>query len=137
MTEALRQQIQKPTEIDQSLLTDIRAATREPHLRLHVHPLTGALIKSDLSHEQYLLVLQAFQRFYQSIERKFYTPSKLFQSEDYCRLLEADLAVLSDGFNPLPECPDLVSPIDIDSYLGTMYVIEGSNLGGQVISKNV
>lgn len=123
--------------ISEQLLREIRAATKDVHLRLHNHPLTGTLAEPGLTRERYILVLMGFERFYQGVGSDFSTLNASFQPGDSAGLLKADLASLACPLNPLPACPRLQLPSSMDSYLGMMYVLEGSRLGGQVIAKNV
>ena len=119
-----------------TLLDDLRAATREQHEALHVHPLLAPLNRPDVTREQYRDVLLAFDAFYRAMEagRTVQMPREI-PDAPVVEWLAHDLKAC--GAQPLAldiDCP----PIDSEARLwGYLYVKQGSMLGGAVMSKNL
>lgn len=118
------------------LLDDLRAATRERHEALHVHPLLAPLNRPDVTRDQYRYALIAFDAFYRAMEaqRTVATPDGV-PDAPVTDWLAHDLAALG----ALPLRLDVTVPaIDTEARLwGYLYVKQGSMLGGAVMSKNL
>ncbi len=119
-----------------TLLDDLRAATREQHEALHVHPLLEPLNQPDVTREQYRDALLAFDAFYRAMEagRTVAAPDGV-PDAPVIQWLAHDLKACSG--QPLPL--DISVPaIDTEAKLwGYLYVKQGSTLGGAVMSKNL
>lgn len=116
------------------LLDGIRAATQEPHKRLHEHPITSPLVASELALAHYRLVIAAFEGFYTALALQ--TPATYIDCLSLPALKKDAMAL---GI-PTPSLPPCTLPTIINSTssaLGMLYVIEGSRLGGLMIAKNV
>lgn len=118
----------------------LRRETADAHARLE----TGLrLTDPGLSLDRYRAVLEGFYTFLRPWERRV---EAALGDPDFTRprrrahLLADDLAAL--GAAPgrvaaLPDCP-LLPPVDDPARaLGSLYVLEGSTLGGQVVSRHL
>lgn len=123
----------------------LRDETDDIHQLLHRESAMTKLLDKSCLREDYLYVIQIFSQFYCHTEQFFdYVPaSERFQGEiKPLEWLRADFAVLAE---PSPECnvlSELVSRKYVitqteESYLGYLYVKQGSTLGGQIISKQL
>jgi heme oxygenase len=122
-----------------AMLAHLRSVTRPAH-----DALEGALglLDERLDLGAYRSILQRFHGFWRLWEPHV---AALLQDEAMVaprrrlHLLDADLAVLglsSEGRAALPPCP-LPELHDAAAALGSLYVMEGSTLGGRVIQRNV
>jgi heme oxygenase len=119
------------------MMKRLRAETREQH-----EALEGALPlgSPELSRDVYARMLCAFWGFYKTWETTAMegVPEALRQvvkARRKLRLLEADLAFLGQAPGEVLDAgalPDLTTEAGM---LGSMYVVEGSTLGGQGISR--
>jgi heme oxygenase (biliverdin-IX-beta and delta-forming) len=102
--------------------------------------------KPDFSHVDYIRVIEKFWGYYRPMENclaRF--PELASWLPDLPRrsklpLLERDLCALGldDGrLKYLPLCHELPTCTDAAAALGCLYVLEGSTLGGQVISQHL
>lgn len=114
----------------------LKEHTRAAHEALHRHPLLRPLGEGTLTRHDCAAALQAFALFY-----RHYEPQAAvwcgFDGAPVLRWLDADplLAAHSPApaikYGPKPEIHDRAS------WLGYLYVKQGSTLGGQVISKRL
>lgn len=123
-----------------TLLAQLREDTASDHQRLEQ---TLNLVSPDLTPARYIRILQAFVPFFEPWEEALdlWCPQEfgpLWQNRQRCHLLRADLAILGAGTDPRL---DLVVPPDElrnpGEWLGSLYVLEGSRLGGQFISRHL
>lgn len=123
------------------LRSELRAATRDLHSLLDHHRVLAALVRPGLTLDQYGLALSALYVINRPVEENlaaFVRHSRLpFDFSPYIRMprLAADLS--QQGW-PLPavlwQGPEIPS---IGAFVGCMYVLTGSALGGQVISRQI
>lgn len=122
-----------------TVLTQLRAATRPAHDRLEG---TLGLLDEGLDRDAYRAVLERFHGFWRDWEpavAALLDDPALTGPRRRLHLLQADLASL--GVPPaavarLPSCSPL--PLhDAAAALGSLYVMEGSTLGGRVIQRHV
>jgi len=122
-----------------ALLTHLRTVTRPAH-----HLLEGALglLDERLDQDTYKQVLERFYGFWRGWEPQvaaLLQDGPLLDPRRRLHLLKADLAVLGSSacaVDALPACP-LPLLHDAAEALGSLYVMEGSTLGGRVIQRNV
>ena len=111
----------------------LREVTRSAHRAHEHHPLLVPLTRSPLNESDYSKALAALHGPQQAIENMLsgFAP----ESEFPARLadLESDLNAL--GVSPFQLMVDLPQFNSVDQLIGAMYVLEGSNLGGAVISR--
>lgn len=118
----------------------LRDATTAAHHALDHDPLMQRLTGRDLSREQYAQSLAAMYRPHARLERMVHASSHRSESTlgltARLALLEADLLEL--GW-PVPPVPDV--PLDAmggrAAWLGRVYVLEGSRLGGALIARRL
>lgn len=122
------------TEVS-SLATHLREATQAAHRRLDHHPLLTELLSPTLTREVYGQSLAALYGAHGAVESVLadFAPAALLPP----RLpgLAADLAAL--GVVPRPLTVAVPQPGNAAEQLGMLYVIEGSNLGGLVIARQL
>lgn len=125
------------------ILNRLRQETRSHHDKLDHHPLMEQLMSPGLTLPHYQNLLGKFLGFYQPLEpilARFHHWSSLgidLNERRKTPWLLQDLASLHVTPRDLPLCrePDWIH--DEASALGTFYVMEGSTLGGQIISRHV
>ncbi len=123
----------------QPLAGHLRQATRSIHRQLDCHPLLSRLLGDDLDNDGYAAAMAALHGPQAALEGTVQPRlEEIGMSARFCpRLgrLEADLADL--GLPPFPlRSPD--PGITSDSELvGTLYVLEGSRLGGALILRHL
>ncbi|WP_206840676.1 biliverdin-producing heme oxygenase [Marinobacterium iners] len=129
-----------------SLHQQLRQATHAAHVRLNHHPLLSRMTRPTLDIETYTLILQAYWSFYQTAEAHIrnclasgmadFNYSDRYKTE----WLKQDLAHF--GLTPGVDgcCPftvELAIPMNRPELVGMMYPLEGSTLGGRVISRHL
>jgi heme oxygenase len=125
------------------ILQRLRMETRSHHDRLDHHPLMVQLISTAVSLPLYETLLKKFLGFYQSLEPQLAAYDhwsslgiNLNQRLKTPSLLK-DLRSLDIGARDLPLAPRPEWIHNEASAMGTFYVMEGSTLGGQVITKHL
>lgn len=125
------------------ILQRLRMETRPHHDRLDHHPLMVQLMSPAVSRPLYESLLKKFLGFYQSLEPQLAAYdhwSSLdinFKERLKTPALLKDLSslnVITKEVSPAP-APDWIR--DEASAMGTFYVMEGSTLGGQIITRHV
>lgn len=118
------------------LLERLRQETRPQHEALER---TLDLLSPALDMARYHTILRQFHRFWcgwQPLAHGLLAGEPdLLAGRDRTPLLAADLAHF--GLAPLPAAGPLPVQSDADTALGSLYVLEGSTLGGQVISRHL
>jgi len=119
----------------------LRAATRDLHHRVDHHPHLAPLVRADLTTGQYVHALTALHGLFAPCEARLadylgqHHPEFPYAPRRRLADLEADLAYWGQP-RPAPAWggPDLDSPAQA---VGCLYVLEGSNLGGRVIYRQL
>lgn len=128
------------------VLHALRTATAPIHERLHHHPLLMPLLEATLTHTAYVHVLQAFYPFQQVMEAiPGYDRGPglgAYRPLPRSSLLAHDLRVLRAPPLSLMRPPFALDfpggrSTQEDVLWGVLYVMEGAQLGGQQIAKNV
>lgn len=122
-----------------SLRERLRGETRREHEQLEQQL---DLVRPDLTIAQYRETLERFYGFYAGWEPQAAPLLELFQPGFYeprrkLPLLLSDLRALGSDPVALPVCTDLPHLAPGASVVGSAYVIEGSTLGGQIISRHL
>lgn len=126
-----------------SILESLRTETRSLHDHLDHHPLMQELMSPGLTLATYAVILSKFLGFYRSIEPILAVQSLWpelgidFEQRRKIPALDADRATLGISQVTVPLAPAPVWIQDAASALGTFYVLEGSTLGGQVITRQI
>lgn len=123
----------------------LRDVTHEAHVRLNRHPLLAGLTRPGYPQSQYLAVLTAYYHVYRALEARIQGWLSAsggdfdYSAREKWPWLAADLA----WFGVEPElrhppvqavAPQVASDGDL---VGLLYTLEGSTLGGQVISAHL
>lgn len=127
---------------DKSTATDVlgslRSRTRAVHQRLHQHPITRYLIRKNLTLDQYVTALYAFDRYHEMIESEQNKFPEFNSRPRASILIKRDYLKLTDNpSNPFPPCPPLNLENSPNAGLGLMYVVEGARQGGNMIARNI
>lgn len=120
-----------------TILVLLRQATHDIHQRLHKHPLLKPLVQQSLTKQHYILSLQAFERFYQAVEKVVINNTLFYDFQPNSNPITHDLITLGASINPINEQPVIVIDKSESAILGMLYVLEGSKLGGQLIAKSI
>lgn len=119
----------------------LRTETAQAH-----HAIEGAMpvMQSNFTQEKYMKLLKRLYGFYSTVEpslHSHFSDSNLqFAERKKLESLKSDLQALGLTEEDLQSLPKIEAdwlPRDLESALGLMYVLEGSTLGGQVISRHL
>ncbi len=119
----------------------LRRSTRHQHARLNRHPLLAQLLSPQLTLSSYHHLLKRYAPFYQACDQRFLQGIKVFNLDlDFTPRLKTgwlsqDLAFFNDSSPILP--PELPPLLSAPQLIGEIYVLEGSTLGGQLISRHL
>lgn len=127
-----------------TLAQELRSATKEWHHVIDHHPMISQLAKKDITEEQYRRILQTFAWIYDPLQRHLVdvqfrlgllgeyriSPRQDWLADD----LEYFGIELGQSRHPLKDWrqPTIDSAAKL---VGTLYVVEGSTLGGQVLMR--
>ena len=124
--------------LDDNLTAKLRRATAEAHATIESRL---DLFKPGLTLARYAELLQRWLAFYAAWEpaaaRWFASHGEFFPLRSKIEYLQRDLAAC--GYEPRHIPCDLgpIEPTDYPTALGTLYVTEGSTLGGQLVAPQV
>lgn len=121
----------------------LKAATNDYHNQLNQHSLLLGLTQADYSLERYRTLLVAYYHLYQALEQCLiaFQPT-LSGLLDYSLRIKlpwifSDLAFFGIDAPASDKGIRLPPFTRVGEYIGVLYVIEGSMLGGQLISRNL
>jgi heme oxygenase len=125
----------------------LRSATHAAHVRINHHPYLVGLTKPKYPLVQYQALLAMYTALYRAVEQQVESfiacndiPFEYSSRRKTDWLLE-DIAYFSMNLQYLPwqppELPALPDLTNCGALIGTMYVIEGATLGGQIISRHL
>lgn len=135
-----------PALSKQSLSQQLRTATHQAHVRLNRHPLLSLVTRPSLDVPTYTHILRLYWHFYQSAETLIQNAladglSDFDYSDRYkTHWLAQDLVcfgMVPGSQDNTPSPVELVAPRNQAELIGLLYPLEGSTLGGQVISKHL
>lgn len=118
----------------------LRRATQRDHNRLHSSSLLGPLILPSVTLAQYHAAMIAMLHTYAQIDACLLHSSPLDRTYRARSIaIQSDLDALGiepGAMIPHPgKAPNL--PVDLPTYLGMRYVVEGSQFGNRMISRNL
>lgn len=125
------------------ILERIKAATAAKHNSIEKAPMMLPLSEQTITRLHYGEILRSFYGYFSPIESRLNQleglPQHLpdFGERRKAHLLLADLQTLGMIHNNVSMCTDLPPLNTISQAFGTLYVLEGSTLGGQYISRVV
>lgn len=134
----------------------LREETADIHHQLHSDPSMHRLVNGDMDLPGYIKILEVFYSFYQPIET-FFSTGHIHVSHRFTPEASVVTWLLQDfqalGHSPVLQLQHRFASLDskaylttgsnlqvsestlLDTYLGYLYVKQGSTLGGQAISK--
>jgi len=120
-------------------LARLRAGTRDAHARIETVPALARLMEPDLTHDEYVAILQRLHAFHTHLEPAVAAalknhPAAAMLDGARPRALAEDLDWFGVRTLSTPALPRLDTP---EAALGALYVIEGSGLGGRVIARHL
>lgn len=134
-------------EVNESnILTRLREETAEMHVRMEENRYAEAIMKQSLTMEGYKEYLEKFYGFIKPVERIIsnrYNSNILgfdAAGRGKAKLLEEDLLALGvtrEELTGMTTCERLPDVSSIPGLVGYLYVMEGSTLGGLVITKQL
>ena len=124
------------------IMQRLKEETRHYHTHLEANPRSVAVLSESVSAASYLDLLQHFYGFYAPLEQQLARLQWLHIGFNYDARrklpgLEADLRFLGVDRATLPLCPNVPSITSLAQAVGTLYVIEGATLGGQIIRRHL
>lgn len=123
-----------------TLLERLKTETREAHDRIEAAIDLDRRIASREAYRDLLTRFYGFHRAWESEAADRAPDRAFFQSRCKTQLLAKDLEALglkSDDIIRLPQCRPLMPLPAPEAVLGSMYVVEGSTLGGAMIAREV
>ena len=114
----------------------VKGLTRPSHVKMEATPLLSSIMNGQLSMEDYHALLQKFYGYIAPCEASILQSSwpELLRGREKSSHLRADLIAL--GVKPVERACDDIPALNLyEKILGYLYVIEGSSLGGMIISK--
>ncbi len=132
------------TDLAMDARQQLRRGTHDEHVRLNQHPMLLGLTRPGYPMARYRMLMAAYYHFYRAIEEGIeqsgdaafdYAPRRKLPwlQEDLAYLDIDPLAAENLPRQPLPD----MTPEDVGELAGMLYTIEGSTLGGQVISRHL
>lgn len=124
-------------EKKENLQRFLRRETHALHMRMHEHSFLLPLQDNTVSFAEYINILRGFYAFYAKWENHFSRSYLTFENELMpLSLLRRDFDILN--INVPPAHPEVTEPTDsFSSYVGYLYVKQGSTLGGQIIGGHI
>jgi heme oxygenase (biliverdin-IX-beta and delta-forming) len=116
------------------ILDELRLATRDVHDRLHRHTGFAALQDQTITKASYGALLARLYGFYQPFE----STAQIVPTRT--RWLESDLSTLGvtkEQVARLPHCRAMPALTYSEQITGSLYVVEGSALGGRVLASRL
>jgi heme oxygenase (biliverdin-IX-beta and delta-forming) len=120
------------------LLLQLKQETLSHHESLERHL---QLLRPELNLEDYRILLESFYGFYAPWEQRAVLSLQqalpgFFDERRKTPLLERDLRFLGSDPAAIKECPSLPATDSLLALLGSLYVLEGATLGGQILSRH-
>ena len=129
-----------------TLLERLRTATAESHTNIEANPVLSRLLAADLTRAEYKKSVERYYGYFAPLEELLASCEEWtqrvphFASRLRSARLKADLETLGlsdQEISALPLCSQFPPLSNYGSFLGTLYVLEGSNLGGRLIAKHL
>jgi heme oxygenase len=123
------------------LAETLRAATRSSHHGIDHHPLLTPLVRPELNLKHYGRVLRSFLWIYTPLQEDFARSIDRagggFELADRVTWLKADIDCLGLDRKLPADAWQAPAIFSNEELVGALYVVEGSTLGGQVISRQI
>lgn len=124
------------------IMQRLKAETSLYHTQLEANPRSTAVLSDSITIDSYLDLLTCFYGFYLPLEQQLARLEWLYVGFNYNARrkvpgLEADLSYLGIDRAVIPVCPTVPEVATLAQAVGTLYVIEGATLGGQIIRRHL
>ena len=123
-----------------TLLERLKIETRPAHDRIEAAIDLDRRIASRNAYRDLLIRFYGFHKAWESDAAELAHDRTFFRARCKTELLAKDLAALGlepDEIEALPQCRPLMPLPAPEAVLGSMYVVEGSTLGGTIIAREV
>jgi heme oxygenase (biliverdin-IX-beta and delta-forming) len=128
-----------------SVMSLLKSETAAVHRQLERNRFLFRLFQTDFSMQEYQQLLCKFYGFFSAIEPLIFTNlnaanSQLLAHRTKSELLARDLSVLEvddTKLTTISRCEELPLLNSFSRQMGALYVLEGSTLGGKIISKRL
>lgn len=126
-----------------TIMEQLRKETAEDHDQIEQNDYATAIMNLTLTAAEYQAYLEKFYGFIQPIEQQIAQLDGVqelgidMKHRAKTPLLEQDLAFISSNRQQIPICADIPEIASTEQLLGYLYVIEGSTLGGQIITRKL
>jgi heme oxygenase (biliverdin-IX-beta and delta-forming) len=127
------------------IMLRLKEETALYHAQLEANPRSQAMLSAAVTRDTYRSLLCDFYGFYRPLETQLEQVDWASLEFNYAArhklpAMEADLRFL--GLNAvdllnIPECSDSPAITTLGQAVGTLYVLEGATLGGQIISRHL
>lgn len=124
-------------------MEQLRKETAEDHDQIEQNDYAKAIMNQTLTTADYQAYLEKFYGFILPIEQKIAQLDGVqelgidMKHRAKSPLLEQDLAFISSSRQQVPICDEVPEIASTEQLLGYLYVIEGSTLGGQIITRKL
>jgi heme oxygenase (biliverdin-IX-beta and delta-forming) len=126
-----------------SLRHRLKTMTQQLHDRIEATSLAGSLASGHISAKQYLAYLQMLLVVHETIEEKagqfdhWKTYGVDLDEHKRAHLLHRDIKLLDTSPQHTSQTPIPDIQWDFPEIVGALYVLEGSTMGGQILSQNI
>lgn len=118
----------------------LREKTAKEHAKTEASPIMSQMMGDNFSIDEYAEILKRFLIFYQAIEesiKNFLIDNPIYQYRYKSPLLISDLKSLNRNLTKKDHHHVNLDIKDIEDFIGVLYVLEGSTLGGSLIRKTL
>lgn len=125
------------------ILNSIKSATAENHKNLESSTLMHPIAENSLTRDDYINILKTFYGYFSPLENlvaKNYDLQKHlpdFYERRKSQWILKDLGFFEQANHDIEICQDIPEVNNLSQAFGCLYVMEGSTLGGQFISRSV
>ncbi|SFS84434.1 biliverdin-producing heme oxygenase [Paenibacillus sp. 453mf] len=126
-----------------TIMEQLRKETAEDHDQIEQNAYAKAIMNHTLTRAEYQAYLEKIYGFILPIEQKIAQLDGVqelgidMKHRAKSPLLEQDLAFISSSRQQVPICGEIPEIASSEQLLGYLYVIEGSTLGGQIITRKL
>lgn len=124
------------------ILNSIKSATAENHKSLESSILMLPVSENSLTKDNYINILKTFYGYFSPLENLLAKKSDLlkhlpdFNERRKSELILKDLKFFGQADHAIEICQDIPEVNNLSQAFGCLYVMEGSTLGGQFISRS-
>lgn len=125
------------------IINSIKTATAENHRNLESSALMLPISENNLTKNSYINILKTFYGYFSPLENLISKKSELqhylpdFHDRRKSQLILRDLSFFDQTDSDIEICKDIPHVKNLSQAFGCVYVMEGSTLGGQYISRSI